>query len=394
MSTLSDFYTQQARQTKSSIAWIEEAKSKALTAFEAFGFPDRHHEEWKYTALDVFAAKNFTHGTAVCEATGNEGIVMMPLAQALIEYEALVKQHLNHIMHLEHAFHALNTAMLQDGVFVYVPEQVKAIQPILLEYKQPKDGEAVYLRHLIVAEPGSEVVVVEVYQGTDAPYVTNTITEIHAAKHAKITHYKLQLESKQACHFGHVFVRQMEQSHFQSHSLSLGGTLVRSDLTIDLKEEHAQCLLNGIYAPNEGQHVDHHTIVNHLVPHGTSRQDYKGILQGKSRAVFNGKVLVARDAQKSSASQSNKNLLLSAQAEIDTKPQLEIDADDVVCSHGATVGQLDEEALFYLATRGINRQEAALYLIQAFAAENLALIPDEQMARRCADLLNKQTGAL
>ncbi len=168
-------------------------------------------------------------------------------------------------------------------------------------------------------------------------------------------------------------------AEFASHSLSLGGKLTRSDISIHLQEELAQCLMNGIYAPGEGQHVDHHTSVYHLVPNCQSEQDYKGILNGHSRAVFNGKVYVAKEAQHTDAKQQNKNLLLSAQAEIDTKPQLEIFADDVFCSHGATVGQLDEEALFYLATRGIGHLEATHYLLQAFANENLGLIPHNRI---------------
>jgi Fe-S cluster assembly protein SufD len=187
-------------------------------------------------------------------------------------------------------------------------------------------------------------------------------------------------------------VQQQANSHFDSQSLSLGGKLVRSDTRITLLGAQANSTLNGIYAPNEGQHIDHHTTVHHAVGHCTSQQDYKGILQGQSRAVFNGKVIVAKDAQKTDAKQHNKNLLLSANAEIDTKPQLEIFADDVLCSHGTTVGQLDEEALFYLATRGIDRQEASSYLIHAFADENLRLIPHKSLAEWMTALLNQQLG--
>ena len=156
----------------------------------------------------------------------------------------------------------------------------------------------------------------------------------------------------------HIAIRQAFASQFNSNSLSTGGAIVRSDMTFDLQEEQAECLMNGVYIPGDKQHIDHHTTVRHLVPNCRSNQDYKGVLTGQSRAVFNGKIVVAKDAQHTKAHQQNKNLLLSALAEIDTKPQLEIFADDVVCSHGATVGQLDEEALFYLATRGIGEKEA------------------------------------
>ena len=209
---------------------------------------------------------------------------------------------------------------------------------------------------------------------------------------AQCVHYKIQREGKLACHIGHVAVNQLAHSEFASHSFSFGGKLVRSDLSINLLQEYAQCLMNGIYIPNEGQHVDHHTIVNHLLPNCRSKQDYKGILNGHARAVFNGKVVVAKDAQHTDASQQNKNLLLSANAEIDTKPQLEIFADDVLCSHGATVGQLDEEALFYLATRGIDKIEASRYLVHAFTEENLRLIPKQKLAAWVGNLITQQLG--
>lgn len=394
MSSMVEWYHQQALDAPSSSARLSEIQAQARSELMAIGFPTRRDEEWKYTSLDSFLAQPFAKAHVTPELSGGQGLVVMPLAVALIEHEALVKQHLNTIMTTEHGLQALNAAMLADGLFIHAPEGIKITEPLVITYKNIPEGHAVYLRHLIIASPNSELAVVEVYDGGEQSSATNTITEIFADSHSKITHYKLQAESRKAYHFGHVFVSQNGKSCVQSHSLSVGGKLVRSDLSIDLQEEHAECLMNGIYAPQAGQHADHHTVVNHLVPHGSSKQDYKGILGGDSRAVFNGKVRVMRDAQKTSAQQSNKNLLLSKNAEIDTKPQLEIDADDVTCSHGATVGQLDEDALFYLATRGIKPEDAAGYLIRAFAQENLSLIPHDAIAKRFSAALSQQTGAL
>lgn len=224
----------------------------------------------------------------------------------------------------------------------------------------------------------------------DSCYMTNGITELFIGSKAQVGHYKIQRESKQAFHFSHLAVQQSAASQLASQVVSLGGQLVRSDLSIALQEEQAQCFMNGIYMPTQGQHIDHHTTVNHLVPNCSSEQDYKGVLQGKARAVFNGKVIVAKNAQHTVAKQQNKNILLSARAEINTKPQLEIFADDVICSHGATVGQLDEEALFYLATRGIDRLEATRYLIHAFTQANLRAIPEQRFATWIDQLLTQQ----
>ena len=201
-------------------------------------------------------------------------------------------------------------------------------------------------------------------------------------------HYKIQRESKLAYHMGHLAVNQAMDSQLDSHLFSLGGKCVRSDITIGLSEPGAQCLMNGVYVPNDLQHMDHHTLVTHEAPNCRSEQDYKGILNGHSRAVFNGRVVVAKGAQHTQAKQQNKNLLLSIDTEIDTKPQLEIFADDVVCTHGATVGQLDEEAIFYLATRGIGRADATRYLVKAFTVDNLRILANVELATWVGTLLN------
>lgn len=425
MSEITEFYQQQVQQqTLKSVSdspWLAHLKKNALADFKRVGFPTRKDEEWKYTSVDAFLKQRFANASAInvaanvihtdipiactkialvngevvttdlTAATLPKGVVVQPLSQALIEHADKIKPYLGQILQNEHGFQALNTAMLQCGLFVYLPEGCCLSEPLLLAHWQDQSQQATHIRHVVIAEVGSSATIIEDYQG-DESYFTNTITEVYAAPKSALTHYKFQRESKLAYHIGHLAVKQTEDSQFDSHLFSFGGKLVRSDVTFSLEAPRARCSMNGIYAPANGQHMDHHTLVTHAVPDCKSAQDYKGILTGHSRAVFNGKVVVAKDAQRTEAKQQNKNLLLSMDAEIDTKPQLEIFADDVACTHGATVGQLDEEALFYLATRGIEYAEASQYLVQAFAHENVRAITDAKLAAWISTLLIQQIG--
>ncbi|QEY52792.1 Fe-S cluster assembly protein SufD [Legionella longbeachae] len=426
MSEILDFYQQQAKTSLSSLPWLAHLQTKALRDLHRRGFPTRHDEDWKYTSVDGLLNQSFlpvSNLESVAKPSHYDlefdlpitqkillqngsyfsddrltsvlpkGVIVLPLSAAIIQHPELLEPYLGNILKQEHGFHYLNTAMIHCGVMIYIPKGVVLEEPIALTHVQTRMNQAVYLRHVIIAEANSRATVIEDYQGLpDGSYLTNTVTEILVGANAQLTHYKIQRESKSAYHVGHVAVKQLAGSEFANHSLSLGGQWVRSDVSLDLQEEKTYSLMNGIYAPTEGQHVDHHTTVQHLVPNCRSEQDYKGILTGRSRAVFNGKVFVAKDAQHTDAKQQNKNLLLSVNAEVDTKPQLEIFADDVLCSHGATVGQLDEEALFYLATRGIDRLEASHYLIHAFASDNLRLVPHRELAAYMGHLLTKQLG--
>lgn len=421
MSELLNFYQQQASVRFSNIPWLLQLQEKALADFTRMGFPARRHEDWKYTVVDSFLQERFENeqSTTINEATHTlpglpvpvdhhsitlingvvastdalaaslpPGVVVQSLSQALVSHAEKIKPYLSRILQQQHGFHALNTAMLDCGLFIYVPAGVHLTVPLVLSHWQDKANQATYVRHLVLLDEGSSARIIEDYQGDEHRcYFTNTITEAHLASRARLTHYKIQRESKLAYHVGHLAVKQEADSQFDSHSFSMGGKLVRSDITIGLDEPGAKCLMNGIYTPADLQHMDHHTIVTHEAPNCHSEQDYKGILSGQSRAVFNGRVIVAKGAQHTEAKQQNKNLLLSKTTEIDTKPQLEIFADDVVCTHGATVGQLDEEALFYLATRGIGRAEATRYLVQAFAVENLRKLADVELAEWVGTLL-------
>ncbi len=420
MSELLDFYQQQAVARLSTIPWLTHLQENALADFARLGFPTRHDEEWKYTKVDTLVQQRFSReettdantagvltdapvnlnvalingvavGSTALAASLPAGAIIRPLFEALTMHAEKIKPYLGQILQHAHGFHALNTAMLHNGLFIYLPAGVCLEEPLLISHYQDRENQAVHIRHIVIAEAGSRVSLVEDYQGdADCSYFTNTVTEIYAAANATVNHYKVQRESKLAYHIGHLSAKQETGSQVNSHSFSFGGKLVRSDITIHLQQPRARCMMNGIYAPADGQHVDHHTVVTHEVPDCSSEQDYKGILTGHSRAVFNGKVIVAKGAQHTSAKQQNKNLLLSANAEVDTKPQLEIFADDVICTHGATVGQLDEDALFYMAARGIGRAEAASFLTQAFAAENLRTVANTPLSDWLGNLLNQQ----
>ncbi len=419
MTELLEHYLQQAESASAQSSCLSEKQRQARLALAKQGFPTRQDEDWKYTRVEKLLEKKFISAkqSQVTDAPANdlpcesvlhingsqisgleqlklpEGMVICPIREAAEQYPERFERYFNQSLETTHGFQAMNTAMMEQGLFIFLAKGTRLDTPLLLSHWQSAEGQAISLRHLIVLEEQAQMTLIEDYRGREGcQYLTNTLTEVCLSSKASLTHYKFQREAKTAAHIGHIAVSQSADSVFNSHSLSLGGQLVRSDLHILLQENGANCLMNGIYVPTEGQHVDHHTTVEHCVPHCRSEQDYKGVLKGKSRAVFNGKVLVKKDAQKTEAHQQNKNLLLSAQAEIDTKPQLEIFADDVICSHGATVGQLDEDAVFYLAARGIDRAQASAFLIQAFAADNIQMMPDKNIAEWATGLVHQQLG--
>ncbi len=418
MKELIEFYRSHVRVR--SEPWLAALQNDALEYFTKVGFPSKHNEDWKYTNLTPFCQQQYSPPENSASNTRapvfadnltlfiNNGvianlgdvtsqldprIIIQPMHQALVEHPEKIESYLGKILVSDNGLQALNLAMLHHGLFVFIPAGIEVLDPIVVQYWQDKDSQVVYNRNLIVAEENSAISVVELYQGFEqSNYCTNTITEIHAGSGATVTHYKFQCEGTQATHIGYLGVQQQSASVVESHSFSFGGKLVRSDSIFNLQEPFARCLLNGVYMPTNNQHIDHHTTVNHRVPDCQSSQDYKGVLQGQSRAVFNGKVVVFKDAQHTEALQQNKNILLSKNAEIDTKPQLEIYADDVLCSHGATVGQLDEDSLFYMSARGLSRDESIRYLIAAFAATNLRLISNSIFADWIAHSIEKQLG--
>lgn len=424
MSDILDFYEEQI-QSISQVPWLAELKRSALADFKQYGFPSRRDEEWKYTPLDRFLQQRFYSSNVAKQSLASSaldnrspldahctihnghvylnepllkqlpaGVMIQSLADALQGEPEKLRPYLGQLLKHEHGFHALNTATLSTGVLVYLQKGLCLDTPLVLAHWQDNNEQAIHGRYLIIAEEGSEASIVETFQGDDkASYLTNVVTEVWLQPRAKLIHYTVQCESRAAYHIGHMAIEQKAASHYENHAIQLGGALVRRSLSVNLDGPKAACLLNGIYIPSDKQHIDQHTTIHHAVMDCSSDQDYKGILTGSSRAVFNGKVIVNQQAQHTKASQENKNLLLSPLAEVNTKPQLDIFADDVSCSHGATVGQLDEEALFYLATRGIDRAEAIPYLIHAFAADNLRLISHSVLKTWIANLINQQLRA-
>lgn len=330
--------------------WIQKLREDAFERFAQVGFPTTRNEEWRFTNVAPIARANFS---------------MQPAAECNVTEEA--EPHLaQHADIQANPFVALNTAFLQDVQFVRVPRGKVLEQPIELNFRaQP--GQAHHPRVLIVVGAGAQCTVIENYEG-DGAYFTNAVTEFVVGDGAVVDHYKIQRESLEAFHVSTMQATLGRSANFSSHSISLGGALVRNDANATLSEG-TEATLNGLYIANGTQHIDNHTILDHAKPHGASHEMYKGILDGRANAVFNGRIIVRKDAQKTDSKQTNKNLVLSDNAVINTKPELQIHADDVRCTHGATIGQIDSEALFYLRSRGIPKSEARSLLTYAFAQD-------------------------
>jgi len=337
--------------------WVRELREAAFERFAALGFPTTHNEDWRFTNVAPIARTNFRIAPAVAQVSGAEVLPLETARQYLAQY-AIDEQN---------AFVALNTAFLENVVVIRVPHGVILEQPIRIAYRSEADGSATHPRILILVGADAHCTIVESYQGTGT-YFTNAVTEIVAADRSVVDHYKVQRESLNAFHVATLAVQIGRSANFVSHSISLGGALVRNDINAILSEG-TEATINGLYIVNGTQHVDNHTSIDHAKPHGTSHELYKGILDDQASAVFNGRILVRKDAQKTDSKQTNKNLVLSDEAVIDTKPELQILADDVRCTHGATIGQLDAESLFYLQSRGIGKEQARSLLIYAFAQD-------------------------
>jgi len=338
-----------------------------------------------------------------------EGVQAGSLAEALASGGMAVQNHLTRYAadYKEHAFVALNTAFLEDGAFIEIPKGVVLEKPIYLLYVSEPGGipTVTYPRNLIIVGRESQASIVEAYirSGTGTPagavkesekgtgksacatdevYFTNAVSEVAVGEGAVLEYHRLQQESDQAFHFGRLEFHQERSSSVATHSIATGGALVREEVKAVMGGEGAEATLAGLYVITGRQHIDNQTTLDHAMPHCSSREVYKGVLDGESSAVFNGKIIVRKDAQKTDSKQSNKNLLLSEKAVIDTKPALEIYADDVKCTHGATIGQIDPDAVFYLRSRGIGRQEARDLLTYAFANDVLGRIKYEPLRER------------
>jgi Fe-S cluster assembly protein SufD len=398
-------------------SWLARLRESAFARFEELGFPTTDDEEWKYTNVAPIAKSKFELPSLTSQESAHplddaqlepflyeearhsrlvfvngiyreelssqdalpEGIVVANLSAALQSDLAgvLREQLARSADYNKNAFAALNTALNSDGAFVFIPKGVRVESPIhLLFLSTGRAAAAVepsvsFPRVLIACAEGSEATIIESYASVeeDAVYWTNAVVEIVLADNARLEHYKLQRESVQAFHTATTVAELGRSSSFNSTTITMGSALARHDINIILDHEGAECWVDGLYVVGTGQHADTHSVIDHRQAHCTSHQLYKGILDGKSRAVFNGKVFVREGAQKTDAMQTNRNLLLSDEARVDTKPQLEIFADDVKCAHGATVGQLEEEELFYLVSRGLRPELARNLLTYGFAEE-------------------------
>lgn len=400
------------------LAWFDALRENASERWTALGFPSTHEEEWRFTNVAPIAKMPlrpasrgvrlyqfeaglpgaahqlvFVNGGFSRELSSGRnlpaGVEVLSLAEALRTMPATVEPYLARQADFTgHAFVALNTAHLEDGAFIRIPRGVVVEAPIHLVFLA-SDGVS-HPRALVTAGANSQVTLVESYLGQPGePYFTNAVTEIVSGENAVVDHYRLQLERADAFHVSTLEVRQGRNAIFSSHSFSFGGALVRNDVNSVL-EEGAECTLNGLYLADGRQHVDNHTAIDHAKPHGSSHELYKGILDGRATAVFNGKIYVRQDAQKTDARQTNKNLVLSEDAVINTKPELQIWADDVRCTHGATIGQLDAEAIFYLQSRGIGKNEARDLLTQAFARDIIERVRVEPLRDRLEKILHER----
>ena len=390
--------------------WVARLREGAFESFEAEGFPTTDDEDWKYTNVAPLARRAFVPASAAAvnlegaavetfvsaEARRSrlvflggvfrpelsslevipEGVVVEELGAALAgEHAGVVREHLGKLSgERGDAFSALNTAFAGGGALIHIPKEVEVAAPVqLLFLAAPGEGgSASFPRVLVVAERHSRLDLIETYAaagGDGAEYLTDAVVEVFVGEGARVTHYKVQDEGDAAYHVASTRADVARDGAYELTTVTLGAQLSRHGIEVLLGSEGASCRVDGLYLVGTGQHADTHSLIDHRVPRCTSRQNYKGILDGRSRAVFNGRVFVREGAHQTDAEQSNKNLLLSSEARVDTKPQLEIFNDDVKCSHGATVGQLEEEELFYLLSRGLHPDLARNLLTYGFAEE-------------------------
>ncbi len=368
-----DRFTRQAAAPE----WMRAARAAGFARFAELGFPTTHDEEWRFTNVARIARTDFEAGAAKLTVRLPKGVERVEAGEAGWDFGRPAAE--------GSAFAALNTAFLDEITVVRIPRGAVIEEPIEIGYEvrpaartsagtSPGAADqgsapptAAQPRTLILIGANAQCSIVETYRGS-GEYLTNAVTEIAVGEGAVVDHYKVQQEDRVAFHVATMAASLGRSANFSATSISLGAALARNDVNVVLSEG-TEATLNGLYLANGTQHVDNHTVIDHAKPHGTSHELYKGILDGKAGAVFNGRILVRPDAQKTDSKQTNKNLVLSNEATIDTKPELQIFADDVRCTHGATIGQLDAEGLFYMQSRGIGREDARNLLTYAFAQD-------------------------
>jgi Fe-S cluster assembly protein SufD len=398
--------------------WFTDRRRLAFNRFSAIGLPSTRQEDWKYTSIKKLQSTSLGPSIPGNTQTADLANIKPWLLSEDTSFRIVIKNgvlsddgrsspddildgvkittlsklfeqgedswladkfdQLSGLSGIEHPFAYLNTACLRDSVVIHLERGVQLTRPIEVIFISGGEisQQTNHTRLFFIAEAGSNATIIETYAGEDnVDYLTNAVSEFYIEQDAVIDHYKLQVEPHQANHISNMRIHQEQNSNFSNHNICLGGQLVRNDINIVLSGSHIECTLNGLYLGNGKQHVDNHTSIDHASPHCNSYQTYLGVLGDRSTAVFNGRIFVRQDAQKTDAKQSNRNLLLSKNAAVNTKPQLEIWADDVRCTHGATIGQLDDEKKFYLQARGIPINEATRLLTLAFAQEVISKIP-------------------
>ncbi len=407
---------------------VHDIRSEAIKTFEENGFPTKRDEDWKYTSLNkllktdfsVFPKQDnsleysevnqyFIHDiesyklvfidgkySSNLSKTTHDGMDVCLMSAALNKpkYRLVIDNYFNKIATRD-SLTSLNTAFSNEGAFIHIPRNKMVEKPIQIVYFSTGDESALMQqpRSLIVVEENSYVQVIERHQSlTDNPVLTNSVTEVFAKKRAIVDYYKIQNDNNNASLIDNTFINQKQESQCSVHTFSLGGKLTRNNLNFYQNGERINSVLKGITIIENKQHVDHNTLVHHIEPNCESHQDYKGVFGENSTGVFNGKVIVNKEAQKTNAFQSNNNILLSDKASINTKPQLEIFADDVKCSHGCTIGQLDDNAMFYLRSRGIPEKEAKALLMYAFANNVLDSVKIPKLKVRINKLIAEKLG--
>lgn len=415
------------RDVSPTVPWLELVRGSAMDRFELLGFPAVRDENWKYTNLAPLAKQSFSPAnrpekTAVdasrfvypetaaahlvvvngflseelSDKTAIENVVAIDLLTAVADarYNKIARAYVaRNAGYHNNGLAALNTAFLQSGLFLLIPKHTKVETPIQVTFLTAAEHTetASFPRLLVVAEEHSSATLIESFVATgEQQYFTNAVAEIIVKEGARLEHYRVQRESDKAFHTSLTSAELGRSSSYDTTSINLGGRLSRHDISVVMDNEGAECRVDGLYLVGGDQHTDTHSVIDHQQPHCTSHQLYKGILDGNARAVFNGKIFVREGAQKTDAMQTNKNLLLSPQARVDTKPQLEIYADDVKCAHGAAVGQIDQEELFYLQARGINPELGRSLLTYGFAEEVIDKIKIESIKRQLDEIVLRQ----
>jgi Fe-S cluster assembly protein SufD len=408
---------------------IHDIRTEAIKNFELKGFPNKKQEAWKYTSLNslqkidfsIFPKESnaleykdvkryFLHEidtykivfidgvySSFLSETTHDGVDICLMSAALSKpmYKQIIDVYFNKVASKDESLTTLNTAFSKEGAYIYIPKNKMPKKPIEILHFATGNEAAMLLqpRNLIIAEENAELQVIERHQSlTSNDVLTNSVTEIFAAKNAIVDYYKVQNDVENASLIDNTYISQKSNSVVKVHTFSFGGNLTRNNLNYYQNGEYIDSTMKGVTILGEKQHVDHHTLVHHREPNCESHQDYKGIYGEKSTGVFNGKIIVDKIAQKTNAFQQNNNILISDNATINTKPQLEIFADDVKCSHGCTIGQLDEEALFYLQTRGIPKKEAAALLMYAFANNVLESVRIPELKMRINKLIANKLG--